>query len=229
MQKLILIISALLLYSANVYTQTDTIKITNKQVFFNSLKKFKLDSNDVAELYAKKTKQAFFYKMLDKIYNDDSLSNQQSFYALIFSFPEFSNLVPQYKKQKKEVFGKSTKYFREKINEWTFEKETFENELIMIEEQERKEQIKALEQKLYEEEIRKEIKKDSLVLNMDTTNIAAPELGNTDNNDLKKMEKRMELEERNRLKEEKKMLEEKKRMEVERKKMELEEEENKEN
>jgi len=224
MQKLIFTVVTLLLFNINTFAQVDSTRLTKKQAFFSSLKKFELDSNDIAKLYAKELKQAFFYKILDKIYDDDSLSKKQSFYALIFSFPEFSNLMPKYKNQKKEVYHKSTKHFREKVNEWTFEKETFENELIMIEEQEREEHIRALEN-MHEEE---GIEQDTLVISLDSTKQVIPITDNINKDNLKKIEERMELEEKKLKEEEKKMLEEEKRLKEERKRMELEEKKKKE-
>jgi len=217
----ITIIASILLtfYYVNIYAQKDTSRLINKQVFLQEAKKFNTDSTKIAELFNNTSKHIFFYKMLDKIYDDNSLSNKQSFYALIFTFPEFSNLIPKYNKLKKEVYDISTEHFHKKINLWVLEREMLDNELIMIEEKERQKRIQELEAKHKVDEI----KEDTLTLKTDSTLIAPSDKVNIEKNDVNKLEKKLDVEEHRLKEEEKKMLIEKRRLEEERIKMKLEE------
>ena len=219
MQKSITVIALLTFYFANIYAQKDTSRFYYDNLFLQGLKEYKLDSTDIAELFNSAPKQSFFNKILVKSYTDDSLSNKQSFFVVIFTFPEFSSLIPKYAKIKKKVYNESTEYFKEKLNYFTIKKEAFENDLIMIEEQERQKRIEELELRS-EEDI---IETGPIKYDADTTLLMPVNTENIEKNKLKKLEEKIELEEKKLNEEDKKMLEEKKRMEEERRKIELEE------
>ena len=198
-----------------VFAQTDTIKVPNKQLFLNELKAYELDSSNIANLYKTEYEQTFFYDLLNETYQDNKLSDKQSFNVIIFSFYEFSKLIPKDNKLKKDIYANSSEYITKKINSNTIKIEAFKNELITIKEIERQEQINKLENKYKIEEIIE----DTLLLREDTTLTIKTETIEQEEQEKRKFE----LEEQKLKKEEQKMLKAQELIEEERKKIELEE------
>ena len=219
MKKIILtlIIFSFIFSIANA--QKDTLKTYYKLSFLKKMKVYKVDSaklykqfNISASLNASNTSRSlFFSKTLYDIYKNNKLSEKNSFYVIIFTFTEFKKIIPYYKNLKDSIFADSTTMFLKQITEkYKIQKQEFEQNLLMEEEQQMQNQINNLEEENKDIEIEKKdiIKEENLIA---TDSIATETI---DKNSKEELEKRLEAEEQKLEEEKQKMLKEHKKHEI---------------